>query len=96
MREMTDLHIAIFGTEMYIDKDARDKISDIFEEYFGSRANKVSDVSEADSVEIIYSVATPVFETTGSSEDFFDNLLSVIEELDDFSPFFTTFESEVI
>lgn len=85
----SDLHIAVAGSETILDSNARKKISSAFSDVFEGSAKKVSDVIEANFVELVYEVKAPVVNDSELIQEFFESLEIVLDELAEFNPHFT-------
>ena len=85
----SDLHIAVAESEAVLDSKARQKIDSAFSDVFEGSAKKVSDVTEAHFVELVYEVKAPVVNDNELVQEFFESLEIVLDELAEFTPHFT-------
>lgn len=86
------VYIAVSDDEVNLTEDMIDEISVTVEEKFGDSSCIVSKVSEGGSVEVVYGIQVPMLNESIEHKEFFEKLMEIIIEYEDFNPHFTHIE----
>lgn len=87
----SNLYIAIEAKTEELTISRKEEVHKVFEEIFESSFEVVSDVTESDTVEVVYSIRTPIVKDDVLVKEFYENLEILLEELEEYYPHFTQF-----
>lgn len=87
----SNLYIAIEAKTEELTISRKEEVHKVFEEIFESSFEVVSDVTESDTVEVVYSIRTPIVKDDVLAKEFYENLEILLEELEEYYPHFTQF-----